>query len=276
MRTAALVVLACLLAGCESRHTGISVEAHGYGAKKPIRKIHVEYQGAQAVNDRFSKVLSIALMDQGLEIEPDRNKAEGLITVRAEEKTGPKAIYAKMLKLNLATRDGSSHMIDTCQFTSEQAISVEGYWSSSDRISLIDKVKEVVPVPATIYVGPIREDKDSVLSDAIKGEFERGHYRIATNRSEADATVVEASPHVGEIPLIALQQHISLKATVDGWTGYSFTTDAERDVYQSPTKPLPEAVRPCSDSVPFYTRNNSRDATWDAAVQVAQSLARRQ
>jgi hypothetical protein len=275
MKTAALVVLGCLLSSCSSRHEGISVEAHGYGDKKPIRKIHVEYSGAQAANDRFSKVLSLAFMDYGLEVEPDRAKAEGLVTVRAEEKTGPKTIYAQMLKVKVSTRDGTAHMIDACQFTSEQAIAVTDSWSYPHRVYLVNELKPIVSEPSAVYIGPLQGDEDSVLSEAIKAELRNGRYKLASNKSEADAVVEEAKPHIGEIPIVALQQRIFLEATVDGWTGYSFTSDASRNVYQPPAQPLPEAVQPCSSSVPLYTRNDSRDATWDVAVQLAQSLARR-
>jgi hypothetical protein len=274
MRNTAWLVMCWVLAGCNSiSRDGISVEAHGYGEKKPIRRVFVEYSGSRAVTDRFSKVLAIAFMDNGLEMETDRKKAEGVVTVRAEEKTGPTPVYAKMLRARVSVRDGRNYVLDECQYTSEQVIEDSSSWSYPQRVYLAQTIRKIAPALATLYVGPIKDDKDSALSNAIKAELQEGHYALALNREQADASLEEVRPHMGQIPLIALQQHVSLEATVEGWNGYSFTANAVRNLYRTPDEPLPEEVRPCATSVSLYTRNNSRDATWDAADRLARSLA---
>jgi hypothetical protein len=218
-------------------------------------------------------VLAVAFLDHGLELETDRKKAEAVVKVRAEEETGPKPLYAKMLTVQFSTRDGKTHTIDACQYTSEQPILAPETWSYPDRVYLVDRLREEAPGLASFYVGPIKNDKNSALSNAVKTELVMGNYTLAPDRDHADASIEEAKPHAGEIPMVALQQRIFLTATVDGWTGYSFTTNASRNIYRAPEQSLPDAVRPCSTSLSSYTGKTSRDPTWDAAEQLANSLA---
>jgi hypothetical protein len=233
----------------------------------------VQSDGAPAAAGRFSKVLAVALMDHGLEMEPDRNKAEAVVRVHAEEKTGPRPVYAKMLIVKLATRGGKPLTLDACQYTSEQRTTVDRSWTYPDRVYLVQELRKMAPELATLYLAPIQDDKNSNLTNALKAELMSGGYALAPDREHADATVEGVTVRTGELPFVALQQHLSVEATVDGWTGYSYTTNTERNVYQPLAAQLPDEVKACASSVESYTRNNDRDLTWDAAARLAASLA---
>jgi hypothetical protein len=256
---------------CSRPSNGISVEAHGYGPKSPIRKVSVESEGSAQVAERFRRVLAVAFMDYGLELEPDRKKAEGVVKVHAQEKAGPKPIYGEILTVKLLTRDGKTREIDACQYTTEQPILTPNTWSLDHRLYLANRLREKAPELKSFFIGPLNQDKNAVLGQAIRADLLNESYTLTSDRGQADAILEEARPHAVEYSLNGLQQDISIKATVDAWKGYSFISNATRSVYTPIVEPNQDSPEACSLTV--YTYNNSADPMWDTATQLAASLA---
>lgn|GEM_PF-6596278 len=275
MRGKLLIAVSCTLllcCSCSRPANGISVEAHGYGSKTPIRRLYIESEGAPQVAERFKKVLAIAFADHGLEMEPDKKKAEGVIKIRAEEKTGPQPIYAEILSVKLLTRDGKARDIDTCQYTTEQRILSPDKWSYNNRVYLANRLRQKSPELKSFFIGPLKDDKNSVLSEGIKADFLNESFTLSSDRSQADVILEDARPHAVEYSLEALQQIVFVDATVDAWNGYSYKANITRTLYKSSAEPESETPEGCFLS--HYTRNYSADPMWETASQLAESLSR--